>query len=306
MEKKILITGSTGLIGSALLKYLLEQDHFITIFTRSPENAKDHKGEKLEFIKWEPSERGDWEIHLNGKDAVIHLAGAPIFGKRWSESYKHEIFRSRQIGTRGLVNAISKSENKPKVFISASGVGYYGTSETKIFSEEDKSPGNDFLSKVCIAWEEEAAKVEEFGVRRVSVRTGIVLDKNDGALAQMLTPFKFFAGGAVGSGKQWMSWIHIDDIIRIYDFALKNSHISGALNAVAPNPVTMQQLTDEIGKVLGKPSWLKVPEAAVKIAFGEAAEAITTGQKVIPEKLQNLNYEFMFPEIESALRNLLK
>ena len=193
---------------------------------------------------------------------------------------------------------------KPKVFISASAIGYYGNSEKLV--NEDSAPGKDFLAEVVNAWESEANKVESCGVRRVSIRTGIVLDTNEGALVPMISQFKFFAGGPIGSGEQWFPWIHIDDVVKIFLFAIDNQNVSGALNASSPNPLRMKEFCKTLGKVMHRPSLFKVPAFIIKIFFGEAADVLLNGVQVIPEKTIKAGYNFRFETAEEALKNLLK
>ncbi len=305
MNKRIIITGATGLIGKILCKELIERGDEITIFTSNTAKATSLiKGAK-EYIKWNYSNPEEWKNHLNESDAVIHLAGASIAGKRWNASYKKLIMESRIASTRNIVKAIEEAEQKPSTFISSSAVGYYGNAENNILTETSES-GNDFLSQVCKAWELESEKVESFGVRRISVRTGIVLSAKGGALERMLLPFKLFIGGPIGSGKQWFPWIHIDDLIRIYLFALDNPSISGIINAASPNPATMKEFALTLGKTLHRPSLFRVPFFALRIAIGEAAESVIASQRVIPKKLLESGFKFKFENVEEALRDLLK
>lgn len=304
MPKKIVITGATGLIGTHIFNALIKRGDEITVFTRSPEKTRSKLPGAKDYINWTAEETGAWAEYLNDKDAVIHLAGASLAGKRWTDNYKREILRSREISTKGLVRAIGRSSQKPEVFVCASAIGYYGSSDYKEFTEDDP-PGNDFTAEVCTIWESEAAKVESYGVRRVSIRTGIVLDKNEGALAKMLLPFRFFAGGPLGNGTQWMSWIHVDDITSIYLLALDNPKITGPVNASSPNHVTMNEFSHTLGEVLNQPSWIKVPEFILKVVLGEMSDTVLKGQKVIPKKLSRVGYSFKYPVLEGALNNLL-
>jgi len=300
---KIIVTGATGLIGTAIVTKLIARGDHVTILSRGEPSKSDIQG--AEYVKWTPGQEGEWQNAVDSKDGIIHLAGASIFGRRWNEDYKKEILNSRESGTRSIVDAIAKAGNKPKVLVSASGIGYYGkdTGE-KIITEADP-PGDDFLAEVCRVWEAEAAKAESYDVRRVSIRTAIVLDKNEGALNRMLLPFRLFAGGPLGSGEQWFSWIHIDDLSDIYIRALDDSLISGVINGGSPGPVKMKSFADTLGKVMHRPSWFRVPEFLMKIILGEAAEFVTGGQKVIPERLNNMNYKFKYPDVRMALENLL-
>lgn len=304
MIKKIIVTGATGSIGKKLCKELIKRGDEVTIFTRNPAQAKSIIEGAKEYIKWNYETPEEWNNYLNGKDAVIHLAGVSIAGRRWNSIYKKLIFDSRIISTRNLVKAFEEVEQKPAIFISASAVGYYGNAEDDIVTESSKC-GNDFLSQVCKAWELESEKVESFGTRRISIRTGIVLSSN-GTLKKMLLPYKLFIGGPIGSGKQWFPWIHIDDLIRIYLYALDNPGISGIINASSPNPVTMNEFTNTLGKILHRPSLFRVPIFALRVAIGEAAESVVASQKAIPEKLLESGFKFKFENVEGALKNILE
>lgn len=304
---KIAITGATGFIGEKLVSKLAIQ-HQIVIFTRNIEKAKSaFKASllsNLEFVSYTPKQAGEWQKKIDGCDAVINLAGAPI-AERWTTNYKREILESRQLGTRMIVQAISQGENKPKVLINAGAIGYYGTSETETYTEISPA-GNDFLAEVCQSWENEAQKVTSEGVRLVIFRLGIVLG-NGGALAKMIPPFKIFAGGPIGSGKQWFSWVHIDDVVSMIENALMFDHIEGTFNATAPYPVTMNQLCETLGNVLKRPSWLPVPSIALELLLGDGAKVVLEGQKVLPQKTQEvMNYDFQYSNLKSALEDIVR
>jgi len=303
-HKKIIITGATGLIGRQLYNSLSGRGDEVTVFTSSIASGIKKLLNANELVEWDYRKTNHWQKHINGKDVVIHLAGANLFGQRWNTEYKKLIVESRRLSTQNLVEAIGNSEERPPLFICASAVGYYGDNGNNTVTE-NSSPGNDFLAEVCKVWEYEAAKVEDFGTRRVSIRTGVVLSKDDGALKQMLRPFRFFAGGPLGNGRQWFPWIHIDDIVNAYQFVIDNENISGGVNATAPQPVTMDRFAQTLGKVMKRPTLFNVPEFALKIAAGESASAITASMKVIPEKLQNAGFKFSYTELETALRSLL-
>lgn len=307
MGKKIIITGATGLIGKYITQVLSSRGDEVTVFTRSPNTAKNELPGAKEFVKWDSYDKtGEWQNHIEGKDAILHLAGEPLLGALWSNDYKEKILKSRELGTRTLVYAISRTDNKPKAFISASAIGYYGSSENNVTYTEESLPGDGFLAEVCKRWETEAAEAESLGLRRASVRVGIVLDKREGALEKLLTPFKYFLGGTVGEGNQWISWIHLVDVANIFIFALDNDFVDGALNAVAPNPVRMKDFMEILGGVMNRPSWLKIPDFPIKAAIGEASVPVTEGIKVLPERTQELGYRFQFTRFEDALNDLLK
>jgi uncharacterized protein (TIGR01777 family) len=302
--KRVIVTGATGLIGKRLCEQLISKGYEIVVFSRDAEKARRALPGAAEYVAWTPAENGPWASAIDGAHAVIHLAGAPILGKRWSEAYKAEIRNSRVIGTRGLVNAMRAARNKPQVFVSGSAVGYYGgRDDTKL--DESATPGNDFLAQTCIEWEREAAKAQELGVRTVIVRTGIVLDPSEGALPQMALPFRFYAGGPILPGTQWFPWIHIEDEVGLLMFALENERVQGPLNASAPEPQTNRDFTKTLGKVMGKPAWAPVPSFGLRILMGEVAAMLTEGQRVIPRKAQDLGYQFKYPTSEQALRQLL-
>lgn len=303
-SKKIIVTGATGLIGSLLVDELKSRKYEVIVFTRNPEKAKNKLPNADQFVKWTFNPNDEWSKSVEGVDGIIHLAGANIFGNRWSDSYKKEILESRLEGTKALVSAIEKSSGKPKVFIGGSAVGFYGARGNENISESESS-GNDFLATVCKKWEDESRLAEKFGVRVVTIRTGIVLDTRDGALKQLLLPFKLFAGGPVLPGTQWFSWVHIKDEIGLILHALENENITGAMNAVSPNPLTMKDFCKALGRALSRPSWAPVPGFALRLLLGEVASMLTTGQKVIPEKAIQTGYHFQFPDCETAIRNLV-
>jgi uncharacterized protein (TIGR01777 family) len=236
-------------------------------------------------------------------DGIFNLAGEPIAAKRWTHAQKERIKTSRVQSTRALVNAIATAKDKPKFLINASAVGYYGPHGDETITEES-GPGDDYLSRVCVAWEEEASKAEAYRVRVVLVRTGIVLGKGKGALAKMVPPFKFFAGGPLGSGNQWMPWIHIEDQLGLLLFLLDNETARGPFNATAPNPVTMTEFGKTLGDVLNRPSWATVPAAVLTLLVGEMAEMLLNGQRAVPQAALKLGYEFKYPTLMPALQSL--
>lgn len=302
--KRIIITGATGFIGQQLTAKLIEKSHTIIIFTRNPANAQKIFPNVHKIAKWDYNNSDQWISELDGADAVVHLAGANLNAARWNESYKKLLYDSRILSTKKLAEAIKIVERKPEVFISASAVGYYGNRFDEILSEESIQ-GKDFLAKLCCDWENEAKKVEALGIRSVQVRTGLVLSNNDGALKQMLPVFKYFIGGPLGNGKQWYSWIHIEDIVNIYLQALEFENLLGPINAVSPNPVTMKEFAQTLGSVLHRPSLFSVPKIILKTVIGEVAEVVVSSQRVIPNRLLNNGYQFKFEKLDAALRNLL-
>jgi uncharacterized protein len=307
-NKRIILTGATGLIGRKLFAALGERGYTITIFSRNPEQARTKLPGAADYVAWSPGPVGPWAAALEGAYGVIHLAGAPIseglIGPRWTDEYKAEILNSRVLGTRGIVDAIAGLAQKPTVFICASAVGYYGYRDATPL-DENSPPGNDFVAEVCVAWEREAARVEALGVRRVSLRTGLLLDPEAGVLPQIMLPFKLFTGGPVQPGTQYYSWIHPADEIGLLLLALEDERVAGPLNATAPTPQTNRDFSATLGKVLGSPSWLTVPEFSLRVALGEMADLVTKGQRVLPKKALELGYQFRFTDLEKALRDLL-
>jgi hypothetical protein len=297
---KILITGASGLIGKALQKSFAEKGYEMLLASRK-------MAEKADQIQWD-MEKGfapEDLPRLESLDAIVHLAGENIAG-RWTDEKKRAIMDSRVFGTRNIVDTIGKLENKPKVLINASATGIYGDRADEILTEES-SAGDTFLAEIGKNWEAEAVKAENFGVRVVRLRTGVVLTKDGGALAQMLTPFKFGLGGTIGSGKQWMSWIALEDEIRAINFALENENVSGAVNLVAPNPVTNQEFTDALGEILHRPTILPLPAFAVNLAFGEMGDALLIDStRVVPKKLEQFGFEFKYPDLKTALEAATK
>lgn len=298
---KVLITGASGLIGKALQRSFAEKGYEMLLASRS--EAKDEQ-----HIQWN-AETGFAEEdlkRLEGLDAVIHLAGEGIAGLRWTEDKKKAIRDSRVFGTRTMIEAFAKLEKKPKTFIAGSAIGFYGDRADEEMTEAS-SAGKTFLSDVCKEWEAESRRAEDLGIRTVLLRTGIVLSKDGGALATMLTPFKFGVGGVIGDGKQWMSWISLDDAVGVSNFALENENVRGAVNNVAPNPATNEEFTKTLGEVLYRPTFLPLPEFAVHMVFGEMGDALLLDStKVIPKRLKDAGYEFKFTELKAALEHAVK
>ncbi len=304
---KVAITGATGFVGSGLIAKLAAKGEEIVVFTRDEKRASrifpPSAYPKLELVSYNPTQSGEWQQKIAGCDAVVNLAGEPI-AERWTPAVKERILSSRQLGTEKVVEAIVSAKKKPQVLINASAIGYYGTSETATF-DESSSPGNDFLAEVCQQWEAAAEKVKAARVRLVVLRIGIVLGKDGGALAKMLPVFKLFAGGPLGDGKQWFSWIHRDDLVSLILTALEQKKLEGTFNATAPNPVRMNQLCQTIGKVMKRPSWLPVPGLALEMLLGDGAKVVLEGQQVLPKQTQAKGLEFQYPTIEAALKEIV-
>lgn len=305
MSKKIIITGATGLIGKNLSKALTDRGDEVTVFSRDIQSAKKKLPFLNEFVRWDYKNPDEWKKQLDGKDAVVHLAGVNLFSKRWNDNFKKVIVDSRELSTSNLVQSLKNCKYKTEVFVSASGIGYYGDGGETVLTEESPK-GKDFLADVCNTWEVESRKAGELGIRNVQIRTGIVLSTKDGALKQMLLPFKLFVGGPLGSGKQWFPWLHINDIVNIYIQAIDNNNISGPLNSASPNILRMKEFVQTLGKVLKRPSFFPVPEFVLRVVVGEVAETVVSGQRVNADKLLKSGYKFEFENLEDALRDLLK
>lgn len=299
---KIVISGATGMIGSGLVERLANRfDTSLVLLSRRPDREVSLANKQ--WRAWQTGAGGDWERAIDGADAIINLAGEPIAGKRWTAKQK-EILRSSRIdATKALVDAIAKAKVRPKSLISSSAVGYYGPHGDETVNEDGK-PGDDFLSHLCADWEAEAMKAEALGVRVCVLRTGIVLAKGAGALKKMVPPFKLFAGGPLGSGRQWMPWIHIDDEVGLIEFLLDRPEARGAFNGTAPNPVTMEVFCKALGRVLNRPSWAPVPPSVLALMVGEMSDMLLSGQRATPEAALKLGFSFRYPNIEGALAAL--
>jgi len=297
-NSKFLVTGGSGFIGSRLCQMLINAGHDVTILTRNKEEtARKFKG-RVTLID-ELSYAG------NSYDVIINLAGEPLFG-RWSSEKKKKIRESRIHITKEIIDYIKNAENKPSLLLNGSAIGFYGTSDKEIFDENSKPANEDFAQKLCAEWEKTSHLAEEFGVRVVTLRTGIVLGSEGGSLGQMLFPFEFCFGGKMGNGKQWMSWIHIDDLIGIMAHIINHSKIKNAINGTAPHPVTNEHFTKALGKAMNRPTFCTIPAAHLKLILGEMAEAIILkGQKIIPQKALDSGYEFKYKTIDKALHQII-
>ena len=306
--KRILLTGATGLIGTKLFPLLCERGYEVVICSRHPEQARAKLPGAAAYLHWEPAETGPWAAAIDGIHAIIHLAGAPItqglLGVRWTPAYKAEIRNSRVVGTRGLVNAIAAAAQRPAVLISASAVGYYGYGDATPL-DETAPPGDDFVAQICVAWEQEALRAETLGVRVVRLRTGIVLDSQSGALAQLQVPFRMHVGGPIMPGTQYYSWIHPADELGLLLLALEDERTHGPINATAPTPQSNRDFCTTLGEVLDSPAWLPVPEFSLRLALGEMADLVVKGQCVLPARAQALGYSFKYSHLKPALQDLL-
>ncbi|MBD2464049.1 TIGR01777 family protein [Oscillatoria sp. FACHB-1407] len=304
---KVAVTGATGFVGGYLVKRLQQEGHTVVVLTRDAQRGKQmfpsSSFANVEVVAYTPLESGDWQRAIAGCDGVVNLAGAPIAESRWTPERKQEILDSRVIGTRKIVEAIAQANPKPSVLINSSAIGYYGTSETSTF-DETSAAGDDFLAEVCKAWEAEAQAVKASGTRLVILRTGIVLGMG-GAIAKMLLPFQLFAGGPIGSGRQWFSWIHINDLVSLIVKALTDSSLEGTFNATAPNPVRMNEFCNVLGQVMHRPSWLPVPDFVLETLLGDAARVVLEGQQVLPKQTLATGFAYQYDTLKPALKQVL-
>ncbi|TCP24547.1 hypothetical protein EV207_12446 [Scopulibacillus darangshiensis] len=299
----ILITGGTGFVGQALCAYFAKQGDDVFILTR--QRIQTNKKDNIYYIQWLKEGSSPLD-QLPPIDAAVNLAGTSINSGRWTDKKKEDIMQSRLKATATLIELISLMPIKPRVLINASAVGFYGTSETAAFTESASYENGDFLADVVYRWEDEAMKAEHFGIRTVCTRFGLVLGREDGALPRMILPYKMFAGGTVGSGSQWVSWVHIEDLIRLIAFVIASEHVNSPVNVTAPHPVTMKTFGKTIGRVMKRPHFLPVPSFVLNLALGEMSTLVLKGQKVIPEKALENGFVFKYPELEEALMDLLK
>jgi hypothetical protein len=301
---KVIVTGSTGLVGRALVRSLLSDGHSVTRLVRGEAQAFSAPGTKA--VHWEPEKGIVNAQELEGHDAAVHLAGEPIAEGRWDEEKKRRIRESRVQGTRLLAETLAGLNEKPSALVSASAIGFYGDRADEALHEESAS-GEGFLSEVCREWEKATLPASQAGIRVVHLRIGLVLSADGGGLPKMLTPFKLGVGGRVGSGRQYMSWITLEDLVRIIRRALDDEHLRGPINAVAPDAVTNEEFTKSLGHALGRPTVLPVPAFAARLAFGEMADALLlSSARVVPTRLQEAGFEFTHPQLEGALKHVLK
>jgi uncharacterized protein len=294
---KITLTGASGFIGQRLIERLLQDGHSLHAVGRHPPDAP------VRFSEWDANGGAVPIEAIEGADAIVHLAGEPI-AQRWNSAVKKRISDSRIFGTRAIVEAVSKLHQRPQTFLCASAIGFYGDRADEILDEQS-SRGSGFLSDVCGEWEREARAAGNLGLRVVMLRFGIVLGSEGGALKQMLPPFRLGVGGPTASGRQWMSWIHADDLIEAILFSLANVNLFGPVNATSPNPVRNQEFAKALGEALGRPAIIHTPIFALKLLLGEAAEIALASQRVAPRALERAGFQFRYPEIHDALRNAI-
>lgn len=299
---QVLLTGATGLIGPRLVKELAGRGHRLSVTSRSPEKVQAKLGPDITAYGWQPAVEPFPAQALEGTEALVNLLGEKV-DQRWTDRAKRKIYESRVCGTRKIVDAMAKSDSIQKVLVNASAVGYYGPRGSEAI-DENAEPGDDFLAKVTRDWESEALKAGDLEVRVVLIRTGVVLSPSGGALARMRTPFMLGLGGPVGGGRQYMPWIHIDDLVSIFAEAVENESYRGPVNATSPNPVTNREFSKKLGSQLSRPSLLPLPAPILRVALGEMAQIVTTGARVIPTRALEAGFNFDWPDLEPALSDL--
>lgn len=301
---RIMLTGGTGLVGQKLGCLLHELKHELVVLSRDADAARARLQYPAEVHAWDAENESAPLNALEGIDAIIHLAGESIAAQRWNETQKARILRSRIRPTRNLIlSLVPLGQKRPKIFISASAIGYYGNRGGEIL-RENSAYGAGYLSEVCRAWEKESEQVPHLGVRRCVFRIGVVLSRSGGALSKMIPSFKLGFGGPIGHGKQYMSWIHEEDLARLFAAALTNELFLGVFNATAPNPVTNEEFSQTLGEVLNRPSWFRAPERLLRAALGEMSELLLSSQRVLPERAMKLGHEFRYPDIRPALQEI--
>ena len=306
---RYIITGGTGLIGTALASDLVADGHEVIALSRTPD-TRDGLPEGVQVVGWDARTAEGWGHLAEGAGAIVNLAGANLAGhgflpSRWTDERKRVIRESRISASQAVTAAVAQAREKPGVLVQASGVGYYGFLGDEPVTEEAE-PGDDFLARLAAKeWEPFTEPVEALGVRRIIIRSGAVLTPDAGVVPRLVLPFRLFVGGSVGRGDQWHSWIHLQDEVRAIRFLVDQEEASGPFNLVAPNPVTNAEFTRTLGKVLNRPSWLPIPAFALRLVLGEVSDTVLEGQRAVPHRLQELGFAFRFPDLEAALRDLL-
>ena len=302
---KIVTTGLSGFIGQTLVPRLLSEGHAVVALTRDGERKRSRLDERVTVVQWDGRTLGSWSEQVEGADAVLNFAGESIGAKRWTKLQKERIVASRVDATGAIVEAISRAQTKPSVLINASGADYYGSVEQGDVVEEYPR-GDTFLSETVDRWENAAKGAQKFDVRVVLLRSGVVLGANGGALDRMLTPFRMFVGGPLGSGRQWFPWVHVEDLVGAVLFALANESIEGPVNVAAPQSVTMSEFCYSIGRALHRPSWVPVPGFVLKIVLGEMSQVVLTGRRLVPKALERHGFTFNYPRLDAALADILR
>ncbi|MDB4936762.1 MAG: Cell division inhibitor [Labilithrix sp.] len=311
---RVIVSGGTGFIGRALVTHLCERGDDVVVLSRGKDARRACLGPrptccrgagKVELTTWTPEKAGDWSKIVDGADAVVHLAGAGVLDEGWTEERKQVLRSSRIRSTELLAEAIARADKKPRAFVSGSAIGYYGIDAGDRVLTEDSPPGTDFLARLVVDWENAAAAARELpGVRVSHPRIGLVLGRNGGMLEKMLPPFRAFVGGPVGTGAQYMGWIHLADTVRALEHAI-DTDLTGAFNVTAPEPMTMEAFAHALGEAMSRPAVLRVPGFAVKLALGSRSEAVLNGQRAVPKRLVDSGFAFMFPELTSALADIV-
>jgi uncharacterized protein (TIGR01777 family) len=300
---RIIITGGTGLIGQALSASLMSDNHEVIVLSRDPESGPTLP-EGVRITRWDARTAEGWGQFTDGADAIVNLAGAPL-NRRWTPRYRRMIRESRVNAGRAVVEAVGQAASKPRVVIQASGAGRYGPRGDEIVTEE-AAPGDGFLGQTAVAWEASTAPVEDLGVRRAIIRSGVVLSTEGGALPLMMLPFRFFLGGTLGSGDQWLPWIHIDDQVRAIRFLIRNQGASGAFNLTAPNLVTNAEFSRNLARAMDRPMFFRVPAFALHLVLGKMSTVVLDGQRAVPKRLLKLGFSFRFPELRHALQDVIR
>lgn len=305
---RVIIAGGTGLIGRKLAASLVQDANEVIILTRQPQSARNLPA-GVQVVGWDAQTAQGWGHLVEGADAIVNLAGESIAGKgfipvRWTDERKQRILQSRLDAACAVVEAVGAAAHKPRVLVQASAVGYYGASGDELITEAHPA-GTDFLAQVCVQWENASAPVEAMGVRRAVARIGLVLTPEEGVLPKLVLPFRFFVGGALGTGSQWYPWIHVDDVIGALRFLSTHPDAQGSFNLSAPNPLTNRDFSRVLGNVMHRPSWLPVPPFALRLALGEIAALVLDGQRAVPHRLGEAGFTFCFSQAEAALCDLL-
>jgi uncharacterized protein (TIGR01777 family) len=301
---RVVITGATGFIGRALCKSLYKKEYEIIALSRNFESANKSIGDMAKVVQWDAKSSAGWAGEAEGALAIINLAGENIASGRWNKARKSRILQSRLDATNAVIETIKQLKNKPKAVIQASAIGYYGPRSDEPL-DEDSISGTGFLASVCRDVENAAEQIEELGLRCVVIRTGVVLGRDGGAFVKLVKPFRFYLGGNLGSGRQWLSWIHLQDQVAAIKSLMENEHLKGVFNLTAPQPVTMEKFSRILGKIMHRPVWLNVPAFIARLAFGEMAdEMLLSGQKVLPKRLLNTGFDFKYTDVEQALNDI--